>query len=240
MGSPEFGSLLTSWWADGSQGSCASAIIEQASNIVIGGNPPWGAADFFSMYPKFGGAATTIAGSITGAVVTGIASTAGLAIGQPVAGLGIPPATIVVAVNSSTEITLSNAGANTGSISLTLWSPANYMLPSPALYAYIAFASASIQQQRWLDAWTIGMALFVAHYATLYLRSDGNYSSVPGIAAAAGLARGITTSKGVGGVSQGIETVKGLDSWAAWNTTEYGVQLATMGKLVGMMGMWIY
>ncbi len=240
MGSPEFGSLIENWWADGSQGSPVSGIIAQASNIVIGGNPAWGAADFFQMYPKFGGATSPVSGTIAGAVVSGILSTTGLIPGQPVAGPGIPPATIVVAVNSSTQLTLSQSGANTGPITLTLWTPQNYLLPAPALYAYIAFASASLQQQRWLDAWVLGMSLFVAHYATLYLRSDGDRTSSPGRAAAAGLARGITTSKGVGGVSQGIETVKGLDSWSAWNTTEYGVQLATIGKLVSLGGMYIY
>jgi len=54
-----------------------------------------------------------------------------------------------------------------------------------------------------------------------------------GQAAAAGLARGITVSKGTGLVSEGIQPISGLENWGAWNETEYGIRFATTAKIVG-------
>jgi hypothetical protein len=51
--------------------------------------------------------------------------------------------------------------------------------------------------------------------------------------AAQGLAGGIQTSKSVGDVSVGYQTLSSLANWGAWNLTRYGQQLATMAAVVG-------
>jgi hypothetical protein len=95
-------------------------------------------------------------------------------------------------------------------------------------------------QARWLDTWAYGVALYCAHFATLYLRSEGNCSSTCGQAAAAGLKQGITVGVSAGGVSQTLQPTPGLDDWSAWNMTVYGTQLATFAKSVGAGSLWVY
>ena len=72
-------------------------------------------------------------------------------------------------------------------------------------------------------------ALFIA----VFLACTVEAVEATTIVLAAGLARGILVSKSAGGVSAGIQPATGLESWAAWTLTEYGIQFASMAKLVG-------
>ena len=129
---PDYSAFLQQAWGSGYESDMGS--LGSASNIVVGTNPPYAAADFYAFYPKFADQAT---------------------------------------------------------------------IPTAVVNAFISLASASLVQARWgAETWPIAMAMFVAHYLTLYLRSDGDaqYTS-PGRVAAAGLARGILVSKSAGGVS---------------------------------------
>lgn len=208
--------------------------------LTSGTNPPYSAADFFALYPKFGGKAASYTDTITitanSPVVTSIA-TQGLSAGMLVSGAGIPAGTTIQSVDSDTQITLSVAATANGT-ALNVYSTP--LLPMAVINAYIALASASLMQARWQDAWVIAMGWFVAHFATLWLRSEGTTTGTPGQAAAAGLARGITVSKSAGGVSAGVQPAPGLEAWAGWNLTEYGVQLSTLAKVIGSGPMWIY
>ena len=65
---------------------------------------------------------TSYTGSTTSgsAVVTGIASTAGMYIGQPISGTGIPASTYILSVDSATQITMSaNATATNAAVTIT-------------------------------------------------------------------------------------------------------------------------
>jgi len=124
-------------------------------------------------------------------------------------------------------------------------SPPTYTGPLPAavINAYIALASASVQQARWCEAWAIGMANFVAHYCTLYLRCSGDLdsSSPTKKIVAAGLAKGVTISQGAGDLSESRESLKDdLAGFGQWRTTAFGEQFATMAKIFGAGGMVIY
>lgn len=215
-------------WGDEVIGNFAAA-----SNIVVGTNPPYGLLDFLTLYPKFAGAPTAVTGieSPGSAVLTGITSTAGMSAGQLVTGVGLPANTVIQTVDSGTQITLSQPATGSGAVSLAAYT--SPLLPVAVINVYIALASASIIQRRWCDAWLVGMGLFVAHYCTLWLQSDGNVGSSPGQAAAAGLAQGIKTSKSAGPLSVGMMPAPGLEAWGAWNLTAYGVQLASMARLIG-------
>ena len=121
----------------------------------------------------------------------------------------------------------------------------NYIVPQNVLQMYINLASASLNQGRWQDSWTIGTGLFVAHFAFLWLQSTQGLQggAVAGQVLAAGEARGLTTAKSVGGLSKSTDyssIANDLDGWAAWKLTLFGQQLATLGKLVGvgMMMSW--
>lgn len=230
----------------------AVASFSLASNVVVGTNPAYSATDLFSFFPKFGGSPLLLTGVITAGMpaVTGLDTTAGILPGQavsPVVPLGgqllagsFPNNCSVVSVDSNTQITVSLPALTNGAQIAIYTAP---FVPMAVVNAYIALASASLVKNRWQDMWLIGMANYIAHFCTLYLRSDGDIYSTPGQAATSGLARGITVSKAAGGVSMGIQPStagSGLESWGAFTETTYGVQFATIARIVGMGPMLIY
>lgn len=60
---------------------------------------------------------------------------------------------------------------------------------------------------------------------------------------AAAEARGLITSQSIGDVSVSFDVeaiTKDLDGWADWKSTAYGIQFATMARLLGKAGMLIH
>jgi hypothetical protein len=129
-------------------------------------------------------------------------------------------------------------GAQINIVSVTPYS--SQVLPQAVLQLYINLATASIQQARWFEYWPMAMAWFVAHFATLYLRSEGNPGSTAQQIAVSGLEKGIIVSEAAGDVTLTRQAVSGLDGFAAWNETTYGTQLATIAKIIGMGPMYIW
>lgn len=106
-------------------------------------------------------------------------------------------------------------------------------LNSSVMTMFVNLASASLSQERWQDSWSLGMALFIAHYATLFQQSSTSVM--------AGLSKGVQVSKGAGDVSTSYQAItQGWESWGAFNLTLYGQQLMTMAKVVGAGPMWIW
>ena len=215
--------------------------IAAIANVIVGSNPPYTVNDFGLMYPKFLGAPTVLTGVATvlnSPVVTLAAANTTLQPGQLVTGLGIPKGTYVLSING-TAVTLTQLATASNSISMNVYQAT--LLPLAVLNAFIMLASNSLASGRYLDMWTLVMDLFIAHYATLYHLTDGPQASATASAAAsAGLARGIAVSKSIGDVSVSYQPVTGLDSWATWNLTTYGTQLATIAKAIGSAPMLIY
>jgi hypothetical protein len=117
------------------------------------------------------------------------------------------------------------------------------LIPDPIIQMFIDLAHASIKEARWHGSWKIAMGWFVAHFLTLYLQGLASAGSPAAEVLAAGQAKGLNTSESVGDVSVSIDyntIAQDLEGWAAWKLTIYGQQLATMGKLVGMGGMYVY
>ena len=244
--------LQEAWgWPD----EFASPGFGNATNVVVGANPPYTVADFLSFYPSFGGPPLVLTGTITQGVptVTGLQTTAGIIPGQAVAssipmGNGqsmaglFPDGTTVVAINSNTELTLSqNALVNgaPGQIAIynAPWVPLGVML------SFICMASACLSFNRWTSQWAFGIALFTAHEITLYLRTNGNMITSAAQLAASGLAAGIKISKGAGGLSIGIQPSTqngGLESYGDLQETEFGVHLARLGRVMGAGPLWAY
>lgn len=132
----------------------------------------------------------------------------------------------------------SGSGASVDIIQIS--SPNIVCIPPAVLQMYINLATACLQSARWFEYWPIAMAWFVAHFVTLYLRSEGNVGTTAGQIAASGITRGIMVTKSAGNVAATIEVPRGLDDWAAWTSTEYGIQLATAAKAVGIGPMYIW
>lgn len=111
------------------------------------------------------------------------------------------------------------------------------------LSQFIAMANAVVQECRWHEQWKFGMCLFVAHFATLYLQTLGGGNPTAKQVIGAAQARGLQTSKSVGGVSVSYDfsTIAGdLQGWAMWKSTQYGLQFANMAKLLGKAGMYVW
>jgi len=219
-----------------------------ATNVVVGPNPPYSVNDFLAMYPKFGGAPVTVNNAVitTGSPVVqgssqGIIAGAYIASAvpdpDPLTGIwGTTPGLFgqgaaVKTVDGQMQFTVNQNAIEDGTSLAVYTQP---FVPMHVLNMYVYLASVSLQSMRWCEAWYIAMSLFIAHYCTLYLRSDGDVYSTPGQAATAGLARGIAVSKSVGGASISYQPVMGgLEDWGSWNETAYGSQLATMARSYG-------
>jgi len=222
-----------------------------ASGLVFGTNPPYQVSDFLDMYPKFG----TYAQAVQGFDI--YAGGAGYAVNDTVTPVQADADSCVLTVTSvdrngailtatltepgegysiASALPTTTSGAGTGAlIDIDAIVPPNLLLPLTAIQIYVNLASACLVQRRWLSMWTLAMSLFVAHYCTLYLLSDGNPANSAGQAAQQGLARGIAVSKAAGDVSVSYETVtENLKQFGSWNRTEYGQQLATLAATVGM------
>ena len=115
------------------------------------------------------------------------------------------------------------------------------IIPDEQLQPYIDMAQAVVKEARWHGLWREGMRLFIAHFVTLYLSTpqDGPTRSE---LVNAGKNQGTATSKSVGQVSVSYDisqATSDLNGWAAWKTTAYGTQFATLAKVLGKGGMYI-
>ena len=115
-----------------------------------------------------------------------------------------------------------------------------YFLGSlPLLEEIVKMANASIQPDKWLDSWRLAVGLYVAHYATLMLRSYAASNETPEQAAAAGAVVGPVKSATLGDASVTYDTsaiTEGTADWGDLNSTTYGQMLANRAKLIGMAG----
>lgn len=117
------------------------------------------------------------------------------------------------------------------------------LIPQAIVQMYIDLANACILEARWRSYWKIAMGWFAAHFCSLYMQGTADPSSGAGAVLAAGQAKGLNTSEAVGDVSVSMDynaIAQDLDGWAAWKLTIYGQQLATIGKIVGKGGMYVY
>jgi hypothetical protein len=169
---PNFDGWLNVAWGSGAAYDVVGSWPD-GSNMTFGRNPPFTLNDILAQYPNFFGAPVSVAvtGAASGSASFAVASAAGLAMGQlvtdPLAGT-VPPETYVQSVVGTT-ITLTNQ--LTGSPAALSFYTAP-LLPLVVLVAYTRLAWSSIMQQRWGSAWPVAMGWFVAHYATLYLKSS--------------------------------------------------------------------
>lgn len=120
--------------------------------------------------------------------------------------------------------------------------PAACLVPETVLAMFIDMANNAIQPDKWLDWWQYAAGLYVAHYATLYLRTFAESSSTPAQAAASGALVGVVSSATLGSDSVSYDTdalTKATEDWGDLNATQYGQLLATKARMVGMGGTYV-
>lgn len=120
--------------------------------------------------------------------------------------------------------------------------PATCLVPATMLAELINMANVSVQPDKWLESWRYAAGLYVAHYATLYLRTYAPSNATPQQAAASGALVGVVKSATLGDSSVEYDTsaiTQGTAEWGDLNSTTYGQMLANRAKLVGMGGSYV-
>lgn len=118
-------------------------------------------------------------------------------------------------------------------------------VPSGMLATFLSMANDIVSPDRWGETWRMAAGLFVAHYATLYLKTiqnNPNGSTSIGNAAASGQMFGIVTSASLGDASVSYDTSAATNlttNWGQWNLTAYGQQYASLAKMMCMGGCYI-
>lgn len=113
------------------------------------------------------------------------------------------------------------------------------LVPCSMLTEIINMANASVQPDKWLESWRYAVGLYVAHYATLYLRTYAQSSPTAAQAASSGALVGVVKSATLGDSSVSYDTsalTKGTENWGDLNATTYGQMLANRAKLIGAAG----
>lgn len=119
--------------------------------------------------------------------------------------------------------------------------PQGPLLPEAMLQTFIDQANDSVLPSRWGSMWRYAAGLYAAHFAALYLKTyapgSGNASQVSTSAAQVGVVKNATMGDTSIGYDNSAVTA-GTEKWGAWNLTQYGTQLVTMARMVGMGGMY--
>lgn len=113
------------------------------------------------------------------------------------------------------------------------------LIPATMLSELISMANACVQPDKWLESWRYAAGLYVAHYATLYLRTYAPSNATAQQAAASGALVGVVESATLGDSSVTYDTsaiTQGTAEWGDLNSTTYGQMLANRAKLVGLGG----
>ena len=148
--------------------------------------------------------------------------------------------TAFAGISAASNVIIGTNPAYSSSDFLAVYPKFTDLVPGAVLTMFVNLATACLMKARWQDQWKFAMALFIAHYCTLYLQSEGNPGSTAATVAASGLAKGVLVSKSAGDVSASMETLVGdWASWGAWVLTSYGQQLMTQAKMIGFGIMYI-
>lgn len=110
------------------------------------------------------------------------------------------------------------------------------------LRVFITQANDSVLPSRWGSMWRYAAGLYTAHFSAMYLKtyapgSSGRNQVVQGAAQA-----GVVKSATMGDTSISYDNsavTAGTEKWGTWNATQYGQQLVTLARLVGIGGMYV-
>lgn len=114
------------------------------------------------------------------------------------------------------------------------------LLPESLLQGFIEQANDSVLPSRWGSMWRYASGLYVAHFSATYLKTYSPSSQSAGQVANGASQVGVVKSATMGDTSISYDNsaiTSGTEKWGAWNATQYGQQLVTLARLVGMGGM---
>jgi Protein of unknown function (DUF4054) len=231
---PNFTQILELWWGGAYECSGWAAYAASAANVIVGTNPPWTLSDFLATNAKFFGPPTAVTGAFTIGLATATLTPpqgTTLTPGMFLAAAELPGGTTILSLVGTTATLSTAATASATDTAVNVYTVP--WLPILVIQLYINLASSCLQQLRWGQMWYLAMGFYVAHFATLFIQSDQGANLTAAEVATSGLQQGVITSQSAGDVSASTQPVTGLDDWAGWNLTQYGVQLATFAKIIG-------
>lgn len=168
-----FNGWLQNAWGAGQEFSVVCGAFYGATNLVFGQNPPYFLDDFKAVYPKFFGLPTALSGcaTVVGTNTVTVPSVDGLDYGQFLQSMGVFPKGTVITNIAGTTVTVSmDALVSSGNATLMVYKSSP--IPAGVIQLYLNLAYASLVQRRWKEQWCVAMSLFIAHYLTLYAKSD--------------------------------------------------------------------
>ena len=115
------------------------------------------------------------------------------------------------------------------------------LVPNSMLKNFIDMANSSVLPSRWGSLWRYAAGLFVAHYSAMYLKTYAPESQNAAQAANSAAQTGVVKTASMGDTSVSYDNsaiTAGTEKWGAWNATQYGAQLVTMARMIGMGGLW--
>lgn len=115
------------------------------------------------------------------------------------------------------------------------------LVPERMLQTFIDQANDSVLPSRWGSMWRYAVGLYVAHFSAMYLKTYSPYSQSSRQAAGNAEQKGVVKTASMGDTSVSYDNsavTAGTEKWGSWNTTQYGSQLVTMARMVGMGGMY--
>lgn len=116
------------------------------------------------------------------------------------------------------------------------------LVPSAMLQTFIDQANDSVLPSRWGSLWRYAAGLYVAHFSALYLKTYAPSSSSASQVAGNAAQVGVVKTASMGDTSIGYDNsaiTAGTEKWGMWNATQYGAQLITLARSVGMGGVWV-
>jgi hypothetical protein len=116
------------------------------------------------------------------------------------------------------------------------------VIPDAALDMYVDLGLSCVNYKRFNRMWKAAIGLFIAHFCTLYLQSMQPEGTDASQVLASASSAGMVTSESADGVSYSRDgsALNDLNGWAAFKMTTFGVQFATMAKLAGRGGMYVW
>lgn len=116
------------------------------------------------------------------------------------------------------------------------------LVPESMLQLFIDQVNDSVLPSRWGSMWRYAAGLYVAHFAAMYLKTYSDGSMSAGQAAGNAEQKGVVKTVAMGDTSVSYDNsavTAGTEKWGSWNSTQYGSQLVTMARMVGMGGMYV-
>ncbi len=120
--------------------------------------------------------------------------------------------------------------------------PREPLVPEGILNIFIGNANRSILPSRYFETWRYAAGLYVAHFSALYLKTYSDGSTTAAEAAGSGQQTGLISEASMGDTSIKYDNeavTLAMARWGSWNATQYGQQLISMARMIGMGGMYV-